>query len=71
MSHYLKIDKMEVLDIIFDALRKNTGADPRVNDVTRDGDHKSAEIILTTDDGQKKQNWVISSKKIVETDVIE
>lgn len=59
----------EVIDIIYSALRRFK--DDQINDVTRDGDHKSAEVILTTDDGKAKQCWVISSKAIVETDVIE
>ncbi len=32
-----------------------------------DGDHKSAEVILTTDDGEQKQDWVIRSGSITES----
>lgn len=39
---------------------------PMINDVTVDNDHKSAEIIVTTDDGDEKQDWVISSGNITE-----
>lgn len=69
MAHYLLIDANEVIEIIYNALRKVE--DSRVNDVTRDNDHKSSEIILTTDDGKKKQCWVISSTDLVETEVAE
>ena len=39
---------------------------PMIDDVSVDGDHKSAEIIVTTDDGEDKQDWVISSGNITE-----
>lgn len=63
------MEEHEVIDIIFGALRK--ADDNRINDVTRDGDHKSVEIVLTTDDGEKKQAWVISSRAIKEVEATE
>ena len=60
----------EVIDVIYSALRK-AHSDPRINDATRDNDHKSAEIILTTDDGKRKQVWVLSSSALVETDEVD
>ena len=60
------MEATEVVDILNLALLQS--ADPRINDITLDGDHKSAEVILTTDDGTEKQCWVLSSKTIVQTD---
>lgn len=57
----------EVIDILYVALRNNM-KDARINDVTMDNDSDSAEIILTTDDGNQKQCFVISSSNINETD---
>jgi len=57
----------EVVDIIHQALRFYK-TEPRINDVSYDGDGDSAEVILTTDDGKNKQVWVISSDSITETD---
>ena len=50
--------KAQALEVIYKALRR--ADDPEINDVTRDGDHKNAEIILTTEDGQgRKQVWLL------------
>lgn len=56
----------QVLEIIRFALSQDK--DPRINDVTMDGDHKSSEVILTTDDGTRKQVWVLNTDALVETD---
>jgi len=57
----------EVVDIIHQALR-GFKTEPRINDVSYDGDGDSAEVILTTDDGKNKQVWVISSSTIEEAE---
>ncbi len=59
----------EVLRMVYGCLR--VAKEARINDVTMENDHKDGEIILTTDDGERKQVWVISSRNIVETDLNE
>ena len=63
------MDKLEILDLIYQALRRAN--DPRIDDVTYDGDHKSGEIDLTVGEGENKQTFVISSETINETDPTE
>jgi hypothetical protein len=60
------MESPDVIDLIHQALRAFNS--PAINDVSFDGDNDSCEIILTTDDGEQKQDWVISSSMIRETD---
>lgn len=61
------MEEHEVIDIIFGALQ--VVRDPRIKKVTRDGDHRTVEILLTTDDGDGKvQDWVISNRSIKEVE---
>jgi len=53
-----------VVDLIHQALRKFD--DPQINDVSLDGDNKDCELILTTDDGTEKQDWIIRSNELEE-----
>lgn len=42
--------------------------DPRVNDVTMDDIASGHQVIITTDDGTRKQVWVLDPAHIIETD---
>jgi hypothetical protein len=57
----------EVINLIFRALR-DYNVTREINDVAYDGDFMSAEVVLTTDDGEKLQDWVISSETLVEAE---
>ena len=58
------MEKSEVIHLLYRAIRGHDCLE--INNVTVDGDHNSCEIILTTDDGENKQDWVISSNSLVE-----
>jgi hypothetical protein len=51
------MNEAEVLALIYSAMRKCKH--PAINDVSLDGDAKSGEVIITTDDGECKQVWVL------------
>ena len=62
-----KVAESDVIDIIYLALQQTKH--PNVNDVSFDGDNKSAELIITTEDKDgTKRDWVISSSAIRESD---
>ena len=62
-----KIEEKNVIDILHTALNRINH--PNINDVSFDGDHKSAEIIITTEDKDgTKRDWVVSSSGIHESD---
>lgn len=58
----------EAFELIYSALRERT-QDDKINDVTREGgEFDTEEIILTTDDGEKLQVWVLRADSLLETD---
>lgn len=57
---------MDILDLVYQALRQAN--DARINDVTLDGTDEDCEIILTSDDGKEKRDWVIRAKDITEAE---
>ena len=56
----------DVLDIIHQALRHAN--DTRINDVTLDQGRHMRQLIITTDDGTRKQVWVIDTDPLLESD---
>ena len=61
----------DVVDILYQALRRAN--DNRINDVTTDKAGiivPYCQIILTTDNGDRTQRWVLSSDCILETDPV-
>lgn len=58
----LQTTSMGVMDVIYDALRKSTSL--KVNDVTLDGTDDDCELILTLDDGEHKQDFLIQATDV-------
>jgi hypothetical protein len=62
-----KVAESDVIDILYQALQQTKH--PNVKGISFDGDNKSAEIIMTTEDKDgTKRDWVISSSAIRESD---
>jgi len=61
------MDETKIIDLIYQAL-DNYGeprGDPRVKDVSYDGDHKSASVIIVTETEEGgHQEWIISSSNV-------
>lgn len=56
----------DVLQIVYNALRQ--ARNNVINDVQLDGCEGHGEIVLTTDDGDTKQDWVIREDSITEAE---
>lgn len=56
----------DVIQLVYSALRQYDV--PEINDVTVDHGADCDQVILTTDDGEYKQVWVIDGMDIFETD---
>jgi len=60
-----EVNANEIANIIFEALRRYQSK--QIDDVTINRCGNLTEVILTTDNGKTKQDWVISSSYITES----
>jgi hypothetical protein len=58
--------KNELVDIIYQSLRRYSRDTSFIADVSLGSDHKSSEVIITLDDGEQKKDFVISNNDIRE-----
>ena len=58
--------KMDIVDILHQALRKHE--DPRINNVSFDGDNDSNELIITMDNGEGYRDFIITNRDVREID---